>query len=133
MFTSKVKSYIICLNLFNPTLQIDLVAALDIDFFQNPKTISFIDHILGEISVQKLQRRIRSNLSNFIPLIYYQRKRLWFFGFSDFHTIGRNCMKLKLSNLFCVILYQIISQQWSFDNKESLDVSPESNEMSTKQ
>ena len=44
-------------------------------------------------------------------------------------------MELKLSSqpvLFCVLLYQISSQKWSFDNKESLDVSPESNEMSTK-
>ena len=131
MFTSNVKSYNL-FELIQPNF-VNIFSFCTWSFFSNTKTISFIDHILGEISVQKLQRRIRSNLSNFIPLIYYQRKRLWFFGFSDFHTIGRNNIKLKLSNLFCVLLYQIISQQWSFDNKESLDVSPESNEMSTKQ
>ena len=59
------------------------------------------------------------------------KKKTLICGFSDFHT--KEIMELKFSNLFCVLLYQIISQQWSFDNKESLDVSPESNEMSTKQ
>ena len=134
MFTSKVKSYnlfeLIQYNFVN--IAFSFCRALIYFFFKRQNYFFYRPYIRRNISTEVTKKDPIKPVQLY-TLNLLSKKKTLICGFSDFHTKGIG-MELNFPTcvVYFILLYQIMSQQWSFDNKESLDVSPESNEMSAK-